>query len=526
MVLTGSSVLNILQHTDEDPAAGEGGPQAKDTDDSGSRKMSGSSSQALGGRARECWAARYTFALMAFLGLAVEYSLRVNLSIAIVAMAGTSEVNATTNASQDVCPLWNDTDSGGKITEGEFDWGEKTQGLVLGAFYYGYTLTNLLGGRAAEHFGGRLVFGLGATTSSFISLLSPLCARASTGLFIASRILMGLSQGVTMPALNSLMATWYPPEERAKFGPLIYGGMQFGTIVCLPVSGWLSASGFLGGWPSVFYVFGALGLLWGVPWFLLVHNRPENHPRISEAELKFITGHRNTVKKAEIVAIPWRAIITSGPVWACMIMAWGGCFGFYALLTELPTYLANIQHFDMNNSGVLSALPYVCLWAIALIWGALMDGLYAAGHLSIRGIRRLSTAFASYMPAAALVVMCFVNCNSSLAIVVLCVAVGCTGSSYSGSLLMEQDIAPNLAGTLVGITNTVGSITGFIAPAVVGAITAEKQGSLSAWRTVFVVATLTYVVTVTLYLFLMSSDVQPWNEPEEVKKEVKEEGRF
>lgn len=51
----------------------------------------------------------------------------------------------------------------------------------------------------------------------------------------------------------------------------------------------------------------------------------------------------------QIVAIPWRAIITSGPVWACVIMAWGGCFGFYALLTELPTYLANIQHFDMSN---------------------------------------------------------------------------------------------------------------------------------------------------------------------------------
>lgn len=238
---------------------------------------------------------------------------------------------------------------------------------------------------------------------------------------------MGLSQGVTMPALNSLMATWYPPEERAKFGPLIYGGMQFGTIVCLPVSGWLSASGFLGGWPSVFYVFGALGLLWGVPWFLLVHNRPESHPGISAAELEFIAGHRNTVKKSEIVAIPWRAIITSGPVWACVIMAWGGCFGFYALLTELPTYLANIQHFDMSNSGVLSALPYVCLWVIALLWGALMDRLYASGHLSVRRIRRLSTAFASYTPAVALVVMCFVNCNSTLAIVVLCVAVGCTG---------------------------------------------------------------------------------------------------
>ncbi|XP_027217377.2 sialin isoform X2 [Penaeus vannamei] len=521
MASAGSSVLSI-QYADEDPSAGDGGLQSKDPDGSGSQ-TSGSSSKAFAGGARECWAARYTFALMAFLGLAVEYSLRVNLSIAIVAMAGTSEVSATSNASQDVCPLTNNgTDSGGKQTEGEFDWDEQTQGLVLGAFYYGYTLTNLVGGRASEHFGGRLVFGLGAATSSFISLLSPLCARTSTGLFIASRVLMGLSQGVTMPALNSLMATWYPPEERAKFGPLIYGGMQFGTIVCLPVSGWLSASGFLGGWPSVFYVFGALGLLWGVPWFLLVHNRPESHPGISAAELEFIAGHRNTVKKSEIVAIPWRAIITSGPVWACVIMAWGGCFGFYALLTELPTYLANIQHFDMSNSGVLSALPYVCLWVIALLWGALMDRLYASGHLSVRRIRRLSTAFASYTPAVALVVMCFVNCNSTLAIVVLCVAVGCTGTSYSGSILTEQDIAPNLAGTLVGITNTVGSVTGFIAPAAVGAITKGNQGSLSAWRTVFVVAIATYVVTTTLYLFLMSSDVQAWNEPREVKKEVKE----
>nr|XP_027217377.1 sialin-like isoform X2 [Penaeus vannamei] len=521
MASAGSSVLSI-QYADEDPSAGDGGLQSKDPDGSGSQ-TSGSSSKAFAGEARECWAARYTFALMAFLGLAVEYSLRVNLSIAIVAMAGTSEVSATSNASQDVCPLTNNgTDSGGKQTEGEFDWDEQTQGLVLGAFYYGYTLTNLVGGRASEHFGGRLVFGLGAATSSFISLLSPLCARTSTGLFIASRVLMGLSQGVTMPALNSLMATWYPPEERAKFGPLIYGGMQFGTIVCLPVSGWLSASGFLGGWPSVFYVFGALGLLWGVPWFLLVHNRPESHPGISAAELEFIAGHRNTVKKSEIVAIPWRAIITSGPVWACVVMAWGGCFGFYALLTELPTYLANIQHFDMSNSGVLSALPYVCLWVIALLWGALMDRLYASGHLSVRRIRRLSTAFASYTPAVALVVMCFVNCNSTLAIVVLCVAVGCTGTSYSGSILTEQDIAPNLAGTLVGITNTVGSVTGFIAPAAVGAITKGNQGSLSAWRTVFVVAIATYVVTTTLYLFLMSSDVQAWNEPREVKKEVKE----
>lgn len=81
---------------------------------------------------------------------------------------------------------------------------------------------------------------------------------------------------------------------------IIHAGMQIGTVIALPVSGWLISAGFLGGWPSVFYVFGALGIVWGIPWFLLTHDRPEKHPRISQAELSFIQGHQETVKKAEV----------------------------------------------------------------------------------------------------------------------------------------------------------------------------------------------------------------------------------
>ncbi|XP_042856113.1 sialin-like isoform X1 [Penaeus japonicus] len=342
---------------------------------------------------KECWGARHTLAIMVFFGLAVEYSLRVNLSIAIVAMAGTTDVPDVSNSTDDICPVkGNDTGSKNTYIEGEFNWDEQTQGLILGAFFYGYTCTNLLGGRAAEHLGGRLVFGLGAVGSSFIALLSPICARTSTGLFVASRVLMGIAQGVSLPAINSIMATWFPPEEKAKISPLIYGGMQIGTVISLPVSGLLISVGFLGGWPSVFYVFGALGIIWGIPWFLLTHDRPEKHPRISQVELNFIQRHREAIKKEEVVSIPWKEIVTSGPLWACIFMMTGGSFGFYTLLTELPTYLANIQHFDMNSSGVLSALPYILLWAFGVLWGILMEKLSLAGVLSIKAIRRLSTA--------------------------------------------------------------------------------------------------------------------------------------
>ncbi|ROT73124.1 sialin [Penaeus vannamei] len=468
---------------------------------------------------REFWAARYTLALLGFLGLAVEYSLRVNLSIAIVAMAGTSEVSAATNTSLDVCPRYeDDARIEGKLIEGEFDWDEQTQGIILGSFFYGYTATNLLGGRAAEYLGGRLVFGLGTVISALISLLSPLCARLCKELFVASRVLMGISQGVTIPAFFSLMATWFPPEERAKFGPLIKGGMQFGTVVAMTAGGYLSASSFLGGWPSVFYVFGTVGLAWGIPWFLLVHDRPELHPSISRAELEYLRANKDTVKGAEVVSIPWRAIFTSPPVWACIFIAWGGSFGFQTLLSEIPTYLANIQHFDMRKSGFMAAVPYLCLWLFGVGWGFCVDGLFNAGVLSVVAVRRISAAFAHYGPAVALVVMCFVDCNSTLAMVVLCIAVGVCGSAYSGNALTEQDIAPNLTGTLVGITNTISAVMGFVAPSVTGAITQGRQGSLAAWRTVFAVCAANYAVTTTLYLLLVSAEVQPWNKPDEAQE--------
>lgn len=58
----------------------------------------------------------------------------------------------------------------------------------------------------------------------------------------------------------------------------------------------------------------------------------------------------------QVVSVPWRAMLTSAPVWACVIIASGSSFGFQTLLSEMPTYLANIQHFDMNSVSILYCL--------------------------------------------------------------------------------------------------------------------------------------------------------------------------
>lgn len=464
----------------------------------------------------EWWGARHTLGFLGFLGFTSVYAMRVNLSVAIVAMVkaevgyGNDTANNNNNNSEEVCPLPDGYDPAtGANVDGEFDWDAPTQGLILGCFFYGYLLTNIAGGRAAEYLGGKIVYGLGGVVTALLTVASPFCARVSTGLFVAVRILEGMAEGVTFPAMNSLLPFWVPPHERAKFTAFVYSGAQFGTVVTMPLSGWLCDIGFLGGWPSVFYVFGVLGVLWGIAWFLLVSDRPSNHPRISLAEKNYITRHCG-VRGSKPTPVPWRAVLTSLPMWAIAAMHFGQNWGFYTLLTELPTYLKNIQHFDMKSNGIISALPYLVMWIFSIIFSTIMDKLLAAGKVATLTVRRTAMIIGIYCPTVGLVAMCFVNCDAVLAVVVLCVSVGLNGAVYAGYMCSHQDLAPNFAGFLMGLTNTVATIPGFAAPQLTGAIT--KDQTLGEWRTVFLISSAVYFVTCTIYLFLITTETQPWNE--------------
>lgn len=56
----------------------------------------------------------------------------------------------------------------------------------------------------------------------------------------------------------------------------------------MPLSGLLSEYGFDGGWPSIFYVFGFVGLIWSVTFLIFVYEDPSTHPHIDEKEKKYI----------------------------------------------------------------------------------------------------------------------------------------------------------------------------------------------------------------------------------------------
>ncbi|KAF8787045.1 Sialin like protein [Argiope bruennichi] len=150
---------------------------------------------------------RYLFALNGMLGFLIVYALRVNISVAIVAMVNQTAIAASSanNLSSKECPSptasndFSNSSHNSDIKDGEFIWSSQMQGIVLGAFYYGYVISQIPGGRLAELFSAKWVFGLSTLITSFLTLLTPWAAWKGVGFLIGIRAIEGFAQGVTFP---------------------------------------------------------------------------------------------------------------------------------------------------------------------------------------------------------------------------------------------------------------------------------------------------------------------------------------
>ncbi|CAD5119812.1 DgyrCDS8396 [Dimorphilus gyrociliatus] len=463
---------------------------------------------------------RHIMALFSFLGFVNVYAMRVNLSVALVAMvnASYSKDNDTSNE----CPNPN-ANTTKQLNTGEFNWDSNTQNLILAAFFYGYIVTQIPGGWMAEKFGAKLVYGLGVLCTSILTLITPLAARTSVGLFVAVRILEGIGEGVTFPAMHALLSKWAPPMERSQLGSFIYSGAQLGTVISLPISGILCQSTFLGGWPSVFYIFGTVGLIWFIAWIVFVYDSPGKHPRISIEECLFLEQTIGDASTKQRPAVPWFSIFLSVPFWALITAHFCNNWGFYTLLTNMPRYMKIVLRFNISENGFLSALPYLTQLILMFLSGVVADLLRRRQILSTTIVRKLANGIGLMGPGIFLVVISFIGCSRSAAVICLTLSVGLGGIASAGFQVNHLDLAPAFAGTLLGITNSIATIPGFAGPAVVTAFT-EHNNSVQQWQKVFFISAGIYAFGSLTYAIFGSGVEQPWSIAKKNKDENIDQG--
>lgn len=394
-------------------------------------------------------------------------------------------------------------------------WTSTTRGVVQACFFAGYMLTQIPGGRLADRVGGRRVLAAGVAAWSALTIATPPAARMSLPALLTARVLLGVAEGVAMPAVNAAVAAWTPAQETARALSFIYSGMYAGSILGLILAPTLLAAA---GWPSVFYAFGAIGLMWVTLFVATTADTPAQSRRISPEELEYIQsnapaaggaygrlptvdGEKSANANADTPTL--REIFARPCVWAIIVAHFCSTWGYFVLLTWLPSYLTMRFHLDVSKSSLLSTAPWVSMFACANISGVCADGLIARGF-NRTYVRKCMQSIAFLGPAVFLVLLARAE-HASAAVGYVSAALALAAVSNSGVYSNHQDIGPQIAGTLLGVSNTFASIPGIVGVSVTGVILDHTDNN---WAAVFYLAIAFYLLGFFVYSIFATSERQ------------------
>ncbi|MEM1188814.1 MAG: MFS transporter [Pseudomonadota bacterium] len=255
-------------------------------------------------------------------------------------------------------------------------------------FVFAYAFGQAIFGRVFDRVGTRMGFVLAIGVWSVATAMHAFARGLLT--FSLFRGVLGIAEAGNWPGAAKGNAEWFPSVERALAQGLFNSGAAIGGIISIPLIAYLSIHL---SWQSIFLLVGAVGLLWLLPWLLVVRAPPQSHPFITDAERAFILdGQADQTPDSNDQPIynpttlellgrkeSWGVIIASAaidPIW------W--LFVFW-----IPIYLSEVYAMDVRTIGIYGWVPYV-----GAMFGAWFGGLLArnriAGGWSIDRARKLT----------------------------------------------------------------------------------------------------------------------------------------
>ncbi len=285
-----------------------------------------------------------------------------------------------------------------------------------------------------------------------MTLLTPFAASCGLGALLLARAVLGAGQGVAMPAMNNMIARWVPECERSRALSLTYSGMYMGSVLGLLLCPVLIAKG---GWQSVFYSFGALGAVWWALWQKFVASGPAQSRSISTREVEYLAKERARIvgdggkEKVANSGIPWRRLFGEKAVYAIIVAHFCVTWGYFVLLTWLPTYFNRKLGFNLASSAFLSVVPWLAMFVSVNVGGSIADNLIMR-KVNVTTVRKIMQTIGFLGPALFLVLV-GTTANAAVAVLYMTAALAFGSFSQSGVYSNHQDIGPSYTGVLLGI---------------------------------------------------------------------------
>jgi len=314
--------------------------------------------------------------------------------------------------------------------------------------------------------GGRLMDALGTRRGFFIIMVFWSIACASHGFaggvvaLAASRLLLGMGEGGGFPAATRVVAEWFPVNERATAMGIINAGTGLGGIIAPPFIAWIILhTGWLGisSWRWVFFITGALGLLWTL-WWLLSYFSPTTYLNLGAAEREPL---RTVMEKSDAPApqIPMRELLRFRETWGIVGAKFLSDAAWYFYMFWLPKYLLDARGFNIKAVGSVAWIPFAASAVGCLVAGGLSSQLLRRGY-SVNAARKIALgASAALMPCVMLVPYV------SVPWVIFLFSVAFFGQQSWSTLVMilPTDLFPKRAlGTVAGFVGLGGALGGIV----------------------------------------------------------------
>jgi ACS family hexuronate transporter-like MFS transporter len=335
--------------------------------------------------------------------------------------------------------------------QADIPFGNQVKAVLDSAFLVTYGLMYVGAGMLLDRMGTRRGF---IAIMAFWSL-----ACASHGLagglvaLAASRLLLGAGEGGGFPAATRVVTEWFAPRDRATAMGFINGGTAIGAVAAPPLIALMLTHADWSGlapWRWMFFLTGALGLLWVGTWAAFY--RVPSHADGMAADAGRPIGLGELLAHREVKAVVFAKFLSDG--------AW------YFYLFWLPKYLFDAFQLDIRTAGSIGWIPYAASGVGALLGGALSSALLRRG-----ATLNLARKLALGVSAALMPWVILAPHVASLGVVIFLFSLAFFGQQSWSTLVMvlPTDLIPRRAvATLAGLVGFGGAMGGVCLGQVVG----------------------------------------------------------
>lgn len=339
-------------------------------------------------------------------------------------------------------------------------------------FILSYAFGQAIFGKIFDWIGTRLGFVLSIGVWSLATAAHAFAQGALS--FSIFRSILGVAEAGNWPGAAKSNADWFPTKERALAQGIFNSGAAIGGIVAIPLIAYLTV---YFSWQMVFIVIGLVGLLWLIPWIILVKAPPKSHPWITDEEREYIlTGQRTCEPNSAIEEMEYnpstKELLSRKQSWGVIIASAAIDPIWWLFVFWIPIYLNEVYAMDVKSIGIYGWVPYV-----GAMFGAWFGGLLAQNRIkagwNTDKTRKLTITLGCLIMLPALLAMANPGGPTMAVIIMAIILFGFQTAIGNVQTLPSDLFGKKAVGTLAGISGMAAKLGALGLTALVPILTAD-----------------------------------------------------